>query len=190
MKPFLASFCGAVLIAGLLFFAGCSDDTAAAPVNIMLFSTTNQYDGNLGGRAGADAKCAADNKPAGRKTVHAFISVSAADCISNMPATYGFPANVPVVAPDGTVIADNWADLLDGSIDVTLNDAGVLLGNKGTPWWSGSTTAGYLNTYNCSGWTTTNGSGYFGIPDRVDSFWIEISYMPGSSTAHLLGIAY
>lgn len=96
MKPFLAGLCLALLTVGLFVAAGCSDDTAPGVTNIMLFSTTNQYTGNLGGRAGADAKCAADNRPAGRSTVHALISVTAADCISNMPATFGFPTNVPI----------------------------------------------------------------------------------------------
>ena len=82
-----------------------------------MYATAIKYTGNLGGRAGAD-QIAEVNLPDGLtgKTVRAFISVDANDCIRNMPSNYNFPADIPIVNADAThTIATNWADLLDGS---------------------------------------------------------------------------
>lgn len=131
----------------------------SAGPRIILYQASNgaSFDGNLGGRAGADALCAASaNKPAGYSNYRAFISTSAADEIRDMPTNYGVPTNLPITgpAPGYVQIASNWANLLDGGIDASLSDAGVTPGDN--RWWSGSNSAGALSSNYCNGWTTND----------------------------------
>jgi len=175
---------------------GCDSDSSSdnTPDKLYLFSTNPGYDGNLGGRAGADAKCKTDvNKPDGLNNVHALISVTENDCIANMPANYNFSDNIPIFSADGNFkIADDWADLTDGDIDVSLYDAGVLLGSKSNPWWSGSNSNGTLHSDNCSGWTDNSAdtSGYVGDPRQTNEYWCSIVSRDANYVIRLIGIAY
>jgi hypothetical protein len=139
------------------------------------------FDGNLGGRAGADALCAASaNRPAGYSNYRALISVSATDEIRDMPTNYGLPTNMQITGPGPgfTQIASDWANLLDGSIDASLNAAGVVPGDN--RWWSGSFSAGGLSSNNCSGWTTnSNGTAAEGGNSTLtNSGWINDFTVP------------
>jgi hypothetical protein len=160
-----------VLLAGL----------AAAPVPvapqaplILYEESAGNRNGNLSGRSGADALCLASaNRPAGYINFRAFISVDANDEIRDMPGNYGVPTNVPIQSLGGTVIANDWADLLDGNIAVSLLNAGVLTGSP--DWWSGSNDDGSLNASNCVGWTSAAGPPVGGIAGRnidTDPTWI------------------
>ena len=74
--------------------------------DIVIFDAGGTYDGNLGGRAGADALCQASaNRPAGYTNVRAFLSVDVNDEIRDMPGNYGIPTNLPIVGPNGTQLA-------------------------------------------------------------------------------------
>lgn len=168
------------------------------PAQIYLFAATT-HDGNLQGdsadaRTGADAIVSAKRPPSlAGKTVHAFISINETDCIKNMPVNFGFPADIPIIsATDGTtVIADNWDDLLDGSIDIALQNAFPMPASFG--WWSGSKTDGsYSNSYNnCYGWTThADGEGAAGNKDAVNYEWINFAYGEALNSLYVLGIAY
>lgn len=84
------------------------------------------------------------------KNIRAFISISADDAIKNFPARYGIPANWPLKSFSGNQIAWTWADMLDGSINMKLEAAGI----ASTFWWSGSASDGsFDSSNNCSGWT-------------------------------------
>jgi hypothetical protein len=77
--------------------------------------------------------------------------------ISNMSANYGMNNNIPIVFNGGQLIAKDWADLLDGSINTSLNQSGV----SQTGWWSGSETdAGnaLVTTASCLGFTSGSAS--------------------------------
>ena len=81
----------------------------------------------IGGRTGGDAKCsAAPNRPAGYTRFRAFLSVSARIEIRDMPNNFGVPKMVPVISLTDKLVANNWYDLFDGSINQTLYSAGVL----------------------------------------------------------------
>lgn len=155
----------------------------STPTKIYLY-TAGMHNGNLKGsypdaRTGADVIAA--NRPlnlAG-KTVHAFISISATDSIANMPASFGFPSNIPIVSPsdDTKIIADSWSDLLDGTIKIPLNDVFGLSGPW--IWWSGSNSDGtyYSNVI-------------IGRTDSVTASWINQGFANGSNEYYVLGIAY
>ena len=132
---------------------------------------------NFGGRVGLDQHCATAkaNKSIPGVFTHALISVSASDEIRDMPALYDVPTNLVLLGPTGKHVADNWADLLDGSIDQSLTDAGV---SSADFWISGSNTDGSVRS-TCNGWTTSEFSqqvtGTYGYPASSNSLWITIT---------------
>lgn len=145
----------------------------------------------IGGRAGADTLCqTATNRPSGYSNYRAFISVSASDEIRDMPANYGVPTSYVVRSPNNTLIANNWADLLDGSINTSLGGAGVYV-NGPYDWWSGSTQDGALDGVNhCASWTNASAPGRTGRFDYSNLFWIN-NYVYGcNSASNLLCIAF
>jgi hypothetical protein len=82
-----------------------------------VFVSSSTQAGNLGGLAGGDAICQglADAASLGG-TYMAWLSDSTAS-----PATRFTPWNGPYERVDGVRVADNWADLLDGSLAATIS---------------------------------------------------------------------
>ncbi len=177
--------------------ADAGADGGLAFNNLVLFHA-GQQQSDLKGRKGADTLCAtaltSEAKLAGA-TSHAFISVSATDEIRDMPTLYSLPTNRPIVDVNGKKIADDWADLLDGSIDVALDETAVLgaAGNNDSFWHSGSNADGSLHPDNCTGWTTTS-TGVKQMAGRhktTNSAWISWSAALGcSGQFRLLCIAW
>ncbi|MBN2738933.1 MAG: hypothetical protein JXR70_18270 [Spirochaetales bacterium] len=166
--------------------------TIAGNAKIIIFDAGGKT-GALGGRSGADLLCSTyvgmQSWLAGKKT-RALISVDASDEIRDMPSKYGVPTNLPIVSVSGKKIADNWADLLDGSIGMTLQDAEILSYQF---WYSGSNADGSLNECNCTNWTSANGylDGRYGRWLYTDANWISLGNATcGANTYHILGLAW
>jgi hypothetical protein len=123
------------------------------------------HQGNLGGRSGADLIC---GKRATKEFEHirAFLSVNSADEIRDMPDNYGVPTDWPIVGPTGVKIADDWGDLLDGSIDMALSGAEIVTDDV-SDWWSGSNADGSVHTNTCQEWTTNSSA----VRGRSGSHW-------------------
>lgn len=128
-----------------------TSDMLPPPVALVIWVGSNSHDGDLGGRSGADALCG--SPPSGVTGGHALVSIGASDEIRDMPTTYSLPTDRIIVGPNEVKIADNWADLLDGTIDVTLATAGI-----GVTAWSGSDNSGALSGDNCNGFASASGS--------------------------------
>ncbi len=96
---------------------GCDSECAIDSKTV--FVTSSLHTGNLGGLAGADMICtmraAAANLPG---TYKAWVS---ADEPNGTPATRFTPSAVPYRKVDGVLVADNWADLTDGSLASSIN---------------------------------------------------------------------
>ena len=144
--------------------------------DIILYVAGTTYNGNLGGRSGANAKCnASANKPAGYTNFAAFISVNATDTIFGRQAFSGLSTSTAIRSTNGTLIANNWTDLLDGSIANTLVAAGINVGSNG--WNSGSNADGTLGD-TCNAWTVNTAfatSGYledWGSGGSTTATWI------------------
>ncbi len=151
---------------------------------IFVFVTPSTYNGNLGGRSGADSKCAAA-APSGAANVHALLSVNASSEIQDLWSLYGYDDtkalywyNLSTSAV--TLMANNKSDLLDGSIQNTqLAGTGV-----DAYVWTGSNSDGSLYTNSCINWTSSYWSGaqqrergQYGYPGSVGSSWL---ISPGS----------
>ena len=129
-----------------------------------------------GVRNAANAACttAAAGFTFPRTNVVAFISVAASDEIRDLPANFTVPTDGPMVGPTGLVVANNWADLLDGSIARSLADAGVMAA-IGLGWWTGSNVDGAVAMATCTTWSngTNSVSGAYGILSATDTTWIH-----------------
>lgn len=151
-----------------------SSTPTLVPGNLVLYLGAIS-DGNIGPRSSADAFCAA-NLPTGFSNYHAFISYSAADSIANMPVNYGIPNTLPILSATNVLIANNWADLMDGSIAASLSSSGVTPSND---WWSGAENADGTHldgiTTDCNEWTVNNNfsGGNAGLRGSVNSAWMD-----------------
>jgi hypothetical protein len=110
---------------------------AASSSEKTVFISSQSYEGNLGGLAGADAKCAALASTAGLSgTYAAWLSTSTVDAASR----FGAPGATYSLV-DGTLIANSLADLTDGTIS-----AAIVLDENGAPAnsraWTGTSPAG------------------------------------------------
>jgi len=185
-------FITVVGIVGALFITAqiYQTQTSLAAGNIMMYTDNVARNGNLGGRAGADAICKGmAGKPAGFAQYRAFISVSDTDEIRDMPTLYGVPTTDPIVGTGGT-IANDWADLLDGNIALELETA---IGAT-QHYWTGSNADGSLETNTCSNWTSGSDSIDGAVGDRRETSksWLRESDLRSScdSSLALVCIAY
>ena len=139
-----------------------------------LFLTATTYTGDLTGRSGADTKCNSDtNKPSACVgNAWAFLSVNAADEIRDMPTTKGINTNYSWWWIKGTtrsIAANDWADLLDGTIATIATSVGYSALNI----WTGSLNAGSVTGYRCTEWTIGTGCpyGWYGQTNSL-TYWL------------------
>ncbi len=109
-----------------------------------VFITSTQYNGDLGGLAGADAKCqaSADGASLGGNW-KAWISDSNSTASNRLTHSTG-----PYELITGTRIADDWTDLTDGNLQTSINKNEF----SGTP------------NYGSGVWTSTNSDGSLSTP--------------------------
>lgn len=154
----------------------------------VIFLTSQQFDGNLGGLAGADAKCQTAATAGGLSgTFKAWMSdttISARDRLTHNPAPY--------IRTDGATIANNWADLTDyhikepimcdefkecsAYVEMFHNDTWRVSTWTGT-WANGSA---YPNPVMfCDNWSAGDGSkqGSYGLASSIDEHWTDNSPM-------------
>ena len=155
----------------------------------MVIFQAPKHDGNFGGRSGLDTHCQ-NNKPSGltHANTRALISVSTTDEIRDMPSNYSVPTSKPIEGTNGVSIANNWADLLDGSIANTLQAAGfTFVTNISDFHWANSNGDGSFFTgagNACLGFTSANSlnEGGIGSPVLTDTGWV-LGLAAGSSIA-------
>ena len=178
------------------------------------------FDGNLGGRQGADKKCR--SMLSGRSeqaAVRAVLSVDSFDRLDNLADRYRIPAEMRVVSlATGRQIAPSWEALLltdtnpDANV-VSLAAAGVLHDGEDRfqrmegIFWSGDAGEANANldspqSVSCSGWKSRQGWGAIGgnhgvhrpdIPAQLSSAYPWFRYQilqPCSSQLYLLCVAF
>lgn len=103
-----------------------------------VFATSTTYDADLAGKTGANSKCAARATAAGLSGT--FLSWVATSNSDDPESTFA-QATVPYVTVNGTVVADNWGDLVDGTLDNPISrdeNGNAVTGNA----WTNVTTTG------------------------------------------------
>jgi hypothetical protein len=152
----------------------CGEQHAAGyDVNVSrtAFVSSVTYDSNLGGIAGADAKCAQLASDAGLSgTFLAWLSDGVIDPDSRFVKSLG----PYVVTVDDTVIADGWADLTDGTLDfpITYSEYGVVVGDSVfTNVDLDGTTKDTTN--HCNSWTAGGTNGNHGRSISAGGQWTD-----------------
>lgn len=144
----------------------------------IIFITNTVHDGDLGGIAGADQICQSQAAAAGLAgEFAAWLSTLASSVSDRLVQSTG-----PYTLVDGTLIASNWDDLVDGTIMARINlDANGTL--QGGDIWTGTRADGtsYLGD-DCEGFTTdSTGIGLCGSSATSGPEWTE-NITPACST--------
>lgn len=131
---------------------GC--DGAVACIRVV-FASSQVYTGNLGGIAGADAKCQAlaDASPVARIKGRPFVAwVSTSLSSVSARLVHG---SLPYIRPDGANIANNFNDLIDNTLQngIAVDELGVNHGG-GAVWTATGSNNGLFTGDACMDWTS------------------------------------
>jgi len=172
---------GNIKISGIQFPDGSVQTTAYRDTRKRIFITSTTYNGNLGGLAGADAKCQARAVAgilAGYDVIGTYIAwlSSSATSVSarSTHSTLGY------IRIDGTLIANNWEDLTDGTLIASPNmtELGGTWASGYAPW-TGTSAYGLATPYTCNAWTnaTATYTGTLGWAVSTSSTWTDYTNM-------------
>ncbi len=170
------------LFAGTLACSpSCSFDTTGCESKTA-FVSSQISSGNLGGISGADATCTSLASSAGLSG--SYLSWLADGTTS--PALRFAQASVPYVLVDGTVIADDWSDLTDGSLDAAISLTELSQTVSSSVWSNvqfNGTSAGF--GLECGGWASSS-SGlitFTGASSATSSAWTNggLDFCSGSN---------
>ena len=173
---------------------------SSVPTKILVYVTTASHNGDFdsgsGARAGLDAFCEANGKPAGAQNVHAMVSVSASDEVRDMWSNYGYDDSWSIYwynlsTQTKILLADNKTDMLSSGAD---NSQYIGTGNNNDVWGGGD---GYGGLYakNCSDWTSSsytnnpfnhNDSARYGAADRTGAFYWLSEFWYSCSETHYI----
>ena len=147
--------------------------------------TSATYNGNLGGLAGADAKCDERAAEAGWPgTYRAWLSDS-----TYSPSTRFVRNPGPYQLVNGTTIATNWADLTDATLAAAINVTEK--GDAAAPdfvWSNTKPDGGGAGNVHCQNWTSQLSMPHWGATgssSSTDAFWTEGSFAVCSSPCYL-----
>lgn len=153
---------------------------------VFVSSAAGDSAGDFGGLRGADAHCtqlANDANLTG--TYHAWLSSdvrvveNAGDRISAGP----------YLRVDGTVVADDHSDLLDGTLDSAIS---VTEGNESRPGatvWTGTFFNGQPTQGTCDDWNASDGGSYGGYGDSSGTGW-DFTYSDSSHDCNEIHAVY
>jgi len=128
---------------------------------------TSPTGGSFGGLAGADALCTvwAENSGLASLTFLPWLADA-----TESPATRFFQSSVPYIRRiDSSVVADDWADLVDGSLDIAITPVG------GASWANVALPSATGTGTNCSNWTSGSAAatGRGGNGALISSAWTD-----------------
>lgn len=144
-----------------------------------VFVTSTLYDGNLGGLAGGDAKCQARATAAGLAgTYKAWLSDT-----TGSPSTRFTQSIRPYVLVNGTKLANDWADLVDGTVLAAVNitelntaapTGGTACGGPSAVWTNTNLSGEHaMDGWSCSNWSTNASGG--GITSQSSAVTLQWS---------------
>jgi uncharacterized surface protein with fasciclin (FAS1) repeats len=156
---------------------------------VQVFVTSGSFDGNLGDQAGGDAACTAAASGAGLDGDWlAWLGRgSCGDCLD--PRDRIIDGQYELL--DGTVIADDKADLTDGDLDHPINVDEMGNGGVAANVWTGADADGTGQTGpgTCTVWTTNDSGtrGRIGRSDAMDATWSDAG---GGDTCDMMNRLY
>jgi hypothetical protein len=152
---------------------GCETGGTTCPAPKTVFITNATYSSNLGGYAGADAKCAAAASAASLTgTFLAWISDG-----SVTPASRFAQSTIPYALVDGTIVANNWTGLISGTLRhaISLTETGVAPPAPQISGvcdvWTGTGSNGTSQYGSCSSWGSSSSSGSAGNAMLANGAW-------------------
>jgi hypothetical protein len=140
-----------------------------------IFLTSDAYTADLGGLAGADAKCQEHAERTLQLTgnYRAWLSSELTDARDRLTHNPG-----PYRLPSGTLVALNWTDLVDGWLLHPINETeSAIAVGPGTPAlgvWTATQSNGTVSAFpagTCGDWTSLVGEGKAGLNYYLDPFW-------------------
>jgi hypothetical protein len=156
-----------LLVLGLFFImpfvnAGC----------YRVFVTNSSWSGNLGGLVGTDQKCQAAATAAGLGGIwKAWASNSTLSASQRLVHA----GNFPYMTIDGFVVANNWSDLTDGTLQNPIHIVPFTGGYEDYTGgvFTGTDISGLATGADCNGWTSSNSSlhGTAGSSSEVNYYW-------------------
>ena len=150
----------------------------------IVFVTSNSWNGAMGGLSGADAKCSTAAYYAGLGTnFKAIMSDDTYDAIDRMPTIDG-----QFVMVNSVKIADNKADMFDGSLDAVFNvdeHGNVVTGKAWTGTECDGTKVSTTYDYYCHDWGWVSADGTYGNIAGAGCSWINQATQTCDNGAHL-----
>lgn len=155
---------------------------ACTDVKTVFITSVHVAPGTLGGRSGADAHCQSLANAAGLSgTFMAWLSDA-----SGSPSSLFTRSTDPYVLVDGTIVANNWADLTDRSLDnpIMLTETGQVPARveghasqlafyvATNTLWTGQRYVNYTNQ-TCNNFTSTSSTVSTARPDASDVYWTQ-----------------
>lgn len=163
---------------------------AVPPLTKTVFVTSQLYTGDLGGLVGADDVCQTlANGAMLPGTYRAWLSDSTGSPTARMTHHDG-----PYILTDGTVIAANWLDLVDGELlhPINLDESGVVPVSQYVcidgEIWSNTLTTGDIETdAHCDNWSSSQvgTSSSAGNMYAADASWTDSTCQPVTCAAML-----
>ncbi len=152
-----------------------------------VFVTNSLRQGDFGSVAAADAICQSEASAAGLLgTYRAWLSNSLESGTPSSPATTFDLGAGPYVRIDGAIVADDWADLTDGTLNVPINvtpsGSTITSGYVWTGTLVDGTAASTAPASTCDEWTNTGADARAGAAPATNSAWTNLAF-PSSCSA-------
>ncbi len=146
----------------------CANGLCVGAAEKIVFITSAPVFPNFNGTTGGDAACQTFAAGAGLTgTFRAWLSDG-----SSSPAATFVQSAVPYRLVDGTTVANDWNDLIDGTLSagISVDENGGSI--PGSEVWTGTNAFGDGNADDCSGWTTMSGqsTGFVGLSGTTGSW--------------------
>ena len=118
---------------------------------------------------------------------HAVISLGPNDAIRDFAEQYGMPTTVPVLNTGGDPVGNNFSEMVQGTLLITIGEGIEFGGGFVQSYWTGSDSSGLAAEPDCEDWASMSGNGRTGSVNATDASWLSTSD-EGQSCANERGI--
>lgn len=145
----------------------------------VIFAVESSSNGNIGGVNGADLICQNQAKLFGLSGIFkAWLATSSSDQPATRFSTDVRLGDISFKLTDGTLVANNWSDLIDGTLNADIDIAAYGFKSNGnvqiaTNVNTDGTVKSTIAADHCSNFTSTTGSVSYGQTNRSDSAWTD-----------------